>query len=85
MDGLREGLHHSGGEPRLVTKDLGVGQRPDLGGLQENVSPGDGVVGGRLGTRVRPLQRGKQPKHHEGLRPRQACWGANEHSERDAG
>ena len=73
MDGLREGLHHSGGTSRLVTKELGGGQRPNLGGLQERIGPGDGVRCVRLGTGEHPLQHGEQPKHHEGLRPRQAC------------
>ena len=64
--------HHGGGAPRLVTKELGGGQRLVLGSLQESVSPGNGVGRDRLGTGVYPLQRGEQPEHHQGVRPRQA-------------
>ena len=56
MDGLREGLYHIGGAPRLVAEELGGGQRPDLGGLQEGVGPGDGMGRDKPGAGVHPLQ-----------------------------
>ena len=72
VDGLREGLHHSGSTPRLVPKELGGGQRPDRGSLQESVGPGDGVGHDKLGAGVHPLQYSKNSEREQGMHTRQA-------------
>ena len=83
VDGLREGLHHSGGTPRLVAEELGGGQRLDIGGLQESVSPGDGMGRDKSGTGVHPLQCGERTEHHQGMRTWEARGETIEHSEHD--
>ena len=64
-------------------EELGRGQRPDHGSLQEGSGPGDGMGHDKLGTGVHPFQRSERAEHHQGVCTREACGKAVEHSEHD--
>ena len=83
MDGVRGGVHHSGGDARLDSEELSRGQRPDHSGVQEGGGADECVGRSRSRAGVHPVQHSKCSERQQRVRTRQASRLASEPGEHD--
>ena len=83
MDGVRGGVHHSGGDARLDAEELSGGQRPDHSAVQKGGGAGGSVGRNRPRAGVHPVQHGERSEREQRMHARQASRLASEPGEHD--